>query len=217
MTVCELMVKDERVVLMHERAVWLPDRDTVLVADLHWGKAASFRAARIPVPSGITSSDLTRLSRIIETSATKTLVVLGDLLHAKAGRQPGTLATIAEWRTRHTALDILLVRGNHDQHAGDPPSVLGIECVDAPWMIGPFACAHHPEPSDRGYVLAGHLHPHVSLGGRGRLRLKLPCFVFGTEVAVLPAFTEFSGTGAYTASDGDRLYAITDDAVLPVR
>jgi hypothetical protein len=39
-------------VLLPERVLWIPAFDTVLVADLHWGKAAAFRAAHVPVPVG---------------------------------------------------------------------------------------------------------------------------------------------------------------------
>ena len=213
----ELTIAGERVMLMTERALYLPAHDALLVADLHLGKAAAFRAAHIPVPTGTTAADLARLSRILTRTNARTLIVLGDLLHAKAGRQPGTLATIAAWRAEHSSLQIRLVRGNHDERAGDPPTELDIACVDAPLMIGPFACAHHPIPCDAGYVLAGHLHPHVSLGGRGSSTVRLPCFVFGDCVGILPAFAEFTGTGAYVVSPSDALYAIADDAVVPVR
>lgn len=216
MTHFEITVVGERVLLLPERALLLPSLDTVLVADLHWGKAAAFRAAHVPVPTGTTASDLARLSTVLERTKASTLVVLGDLLHAKAGRQKGTLDTIAEWRARHAHVRMRLVRGNHDTHAGDPPPSLDIECVDAPLMVGPFACTHHPEPDPTGYVLSGHLHPHVALGRRGDSRVTLPCFVFGEYVGVLPAFTEFSGKGAYRATPGDQLFAIVESEIIAV-
>lgn len=39
-------VAGETVVLLPERALWIPAHHVVVVADLHWGKAATFRAAR---------------------------------------------------------------------------------------------------------------------------------------------------------------------------
>lgn len=216
MTPFEISVAGERVLLLPERALFLPSFDTVLVADLHWGKAAAFRAAHVPVPTGTTASDLARLSDVLHATNASTLIVLGDLLHAKAGRQPGTLDVIGEWRARHAHVRMRLVRGNHDTHAGDPPASLDIECVDAPLLVGPFVCTHHPEPDSAGYVLAGHLHPHVALGRRGDSRVKLPCFVFGEYVAVLPAFTEFSGKGAYRTTSGDQLFAIVESEIIAV-
>jgi metallophosphoesterase superfamily enzyme len=113
-------------------------------------------------------------------------------------------------------VQVQLVRGNHDAHAGDPPVALHIECVDAPLMLGSFACAHMPAAHAEGYTLAGHLHPNVVLRGRGMPRLRLPCFVVGLSVCILPAFAAFTGAGAYHAADGDALYAIADGQVMPV-
>ncbi|MDQ8162739.1 MAG: DEAD/DEAH box helicase, partial [Gemmatimonadota bacterium] len=75
-----LTVAGEPVVLLADRALWLPGRRTVVVADLHWGKAAAFRAAFVPIPSGTTAGDLARLTRVLHDTAATTLVVLGDLL-----------------------------------------------------------------------------------------------------------------------------------------
>lgn len=213
---CEHVVAGERVVMLPERALWLPLHHTLLVADLHWGKAAAIRAAHVPVPSGTTSADLERLSQaLLRTGATR-LVVLGDLLHARHGRHPDTLGTIATWRMQHAALRIDLVRGNHDAHAGDPPAELEIQCTSEALRIGAFIGLHEPAEREDGYVIAGHLHPHVSLGGRGRQHVRLPAFVFGPRRAVLPAFSSFTGTGMYERSDTDTTFVIAGDDVLPV-
>jgi len=203
-------------ILLPERALWIPSFDAVLVADLHWGKAAAFRAAQVPVPVGTTASDLSRLSQVLERTAARQLVVLGDLLHARAGRSVHTFGTIAAWRERHRDVTMLLVRGNHDDAAGDPPPELGIHCTDLAWRAGPFVGIHEPEPSTEGYVIGGHLHPHVTLRGRGRSHTRLPAFVFGPTRAVLPAFSAFTGGGMYEPRAGDALYLIADDEVMAV-
>lgn len=205
------------VVMLPQRALWLPDHDTVLVADLHWGKAAAFRAAHVPVPTGTTSSDLSRLSVVLESTGARRLVVLGDLLHARSGRHHETLDVIAQWRARHKAVHMLLIRGNHDLHAGDPPPELNIVCTSTPWRDGPFVGVHEPEPHDTGYVLAGHLHPNVTLRGRGRTSTRLPAFAFGPSVGVLPAFSSFTGGGMYTPQTDDVLYAVAGDEVIALR
>ncbi len=211
-----LTVADELLVLLADRALWLPARRAVIVADLHWGKAAAFRAAFVPVPTGTTGRDLTRLSKVLRETSAESLIVLGDLLHARAGRHTDTLGAIAEWRDQHRAVAITLVRGNHDAHAGDPPSSLGITCVDAPLPIGPFIGVHEPETDPAGYVLSGHLHPCVSVRGRGRQHARLPAFVFGPNVGVLPAFSSFTGTGMYEPVPHDRLFVIADGEVIAV-
>ena len=73
--------------------------------------------------------------------------------------------------------------------------------------------AHAPAPPDAGYVLAGHLHPGVVLG---RERLRLPCFWFARDHAVLPAFGEFTGSAVVRPARSDGVYVIADDRVIPV-
>lgn len=210
----DLEVAGETVQLSAHRALFLPRFSTLVVADLHWGKAATFRAKGVPLPPGVTASDLERLSVVLEETSAARLVIVGDLLHARAGRHARTLHAIAGWRAAHESLDMVLVRGNHDTHAGDPPAALNIECVDGPLIVGPFACQHHPTAHASHYVLAGHLHPHVHLRGRGRQSLRLPCFAFCERGAILPAFTSFTGGGAYTPGEGDRLFAIVEDEII---
>ncbi len=209
-------VAGEPLVLLPDRAIWIPARRLVIVADLHWGKAAAFRAAFVPIPTGTTANDLTRLSRVLHDTAATHLVVLGDLLHARSGRHADTLATIAAWRESHADVEITLVRGNHDTHAGDPPAELRITCVDAPYAIGPFIGVHEPVDHADGYVLSGHLHPCVSVFGRGRQHSRLAAFVFGPRVGVLPAFSSFTGTGMYERSEQDTLFVIADRDVIAV-
>lgn len=209
-------VAGEALHLLAERAAYWPRMRTLLVADAHWGKAAAFRAGGIPVPGGTTTGTLERLDRALARTGAERVVFLGDLLHARAGRQPRTLAALAAWRARHAGLALVLVRGNHDRHAGDPPDELGIHCVDAPLVEPPFALAHHPEPSAAGFVLAGHLHPGVRLAGGGGLRERLPCFWFGARVGVLPAFGEFTGLADVRPTFGDLLYVVAGNEVIPV-
>jgi DNA ligase-associated metallophosphoesterase len=210
----DIDVAGERVVLLPERALFLPSHDVLLVADVHWGKAAAFRAAHVPVPMGTTSSDLARLSSALVATGAARLVVLGDLLHARSGRHDETLRTIAEWRVRHAGVAITLVRGNHDVHAGDPPAALEITCVDGPLRLGPFRGVHEPEPWPDGYVLSGHLHPCVTVRGRGKQSVRLPAFVFGAAVGVLPAFSSFTGGGMYACNDADDLYVVAGAEVI---
>jgi DNA ligase-associated metallophosphoesterase len=189
------------------------------VADLHWGKAAAFRAGHIPVPAGTTTADLDRLTAALAHTGATRLVVLGDLWHSRAGRHTGTLATIGAWRARHPTLAIDLVRGNHDRHAGDPPAALAIACHDPPLALGPLQLVHEPtEPPSPGapYQVGGHFHPSVTMTGPGRQRLRLPCFVVGPHRALLPAFGSFTGGGMHQPRPGDRHFAIADDEVLAV-
>jgi DNA ligase-associated metallophosphoesterase len=205
-------VAGEQVALLPQKALYWARATTLIVADIHFGKAAAFRALGVPVPHGTTSQNLDALDALMAVYPVTRIVFLGDFLHAKAAHAPRTLAAMVAWRARHPALQLLLVRGNHDRHAGDPAGVLGIDLVDEPHALGPFALCHHPDIAADGYVLAGHVHPVFRLATR-RDSVRLPCFVVGPTRMVLPSFGAFTGGHVVTALERDRIYVATEDAV----
>jgi metallophosphoesterase superfamily enzyme len=101
-----------------------------------------------------------------------------------------------------------LVRGNHDDCTGDPAPEARIEVVDEPWLLGPFACCHHPQTHATHFVRAGHLHPVYQFSGPARDAMRLPCFVSEPGQAVLPAFGAFTGGLALPAAPGRCFHAI---------
>lgn len=206
----------ERFELLPERAVFWARMGTLLLADTHWGKAAAFRAGGIPVPGGTTRGGLQRLHHLLRRTGARQIVFLGDFLHARSGRAPATLQALDDWRTGHRDVDLVLVRGNHDRGAGDPPPALGIRCVDPPLRVGPFHLTHHPHSPADGWCIAGHLHPVVRLVGRARERHRLPCFWLAGRTLVLPAFGEFTGGGDVSPAPGDRVFVVAADAVMEV-
>lgn len=220
----EIRLAGETLALHASGAVFLPARSTVLVADAHFGKAVSFRRLGVPVPRGTTTETLDQLSALVADSGARRIVFLGDFLHSARSHAPGTLAALARWRAQHPQLELTLVRGNHDDRAGDPPASLGIEVVDEPLPLGPFALCHHPRPRPGAYVLAGHWHPCVSVRGRAFERLRLPCFWFGddsgakpgTAVGVLPAFGAFTGMHRIEQQAGDRIFVVAGESIRQV-
>lgn len=208
----------EDVHLLPARAIWWPGGQAIIAADPHFGKAAAFRASGMPVPDSAMTRDLDRLSDVIESTGAARVVVLGDFLHARAGRTPSTLRALGAWRARHRRLELLLVRGNHDRQAGDPPSDLDIQTVDGPHHYGPFLLLHEPdemrEPAEAGYRLAGHVHPVAVLRDRTGGRLRLPCFHQQRAGMTLPAFGVFTGGARIAARPGDHVYVVGPDSVI---
>lgn len=209
-------VAGEELLLLPERAAFWPRASTLLIADVHWGKAAAFRAAGYPVPEDTTHDGLARLERLARRHKPERIVYLGDYLHAAEGRVMGTLAALRQWGERFPNIEQVLVRGNHDRGAGDPPPDLGIQCVDAPLLEPPFSLRHYPTSDADGYVLAGHLHPAVRLVGPGRQRARFRCFWIQEECAVLPSFGAFTGSADVQPTPDDGVYVIAGDRVVRV-
>ena len=213
-----VLLAGESVELFADRALYWPRARTLFVADVHLGKAAAFRAGGVPVPRGTTAGDLERLARLVAETRTRRLVVLGDFLHAAPGRTPALERAFVAWRERHGALDITLVRGNHDAKAGDPPPHWRIEVVAEPHAAAPFLLCHEP-PADAGgrlfgYALAGHVHPGVHIAGAGLQGARLPCFVLGRSRAILPAFGRFTGLATLAWPRSDRVIAIAGERLF---
>jgi DNA ligase-associated metallophosphoesterase len=202
--------------LLPQRALYLPAQRMLLVADLHLGKGLSFRRRGVPVPAGTTAQTLQRLADAVAVCDAAQVVFLGDLLHCADAQAQAVREAFTTWRARHADLALTLVRGNHDRHAGDPPPDWGVQVVDEPWPAGPpgrLLLAHHPQPQAQGYVLAGHVHPAVVLGGRAHQRLRLPCFHFGPALGLLPAFGAFTGAHVVARGAGDRVAVVTPEGV----
>jgi DNA ligase-associated metallophosphoesterase len=209
-----ISVGGQALLLLPDKAAFLPGSATLLVADAHIGKAQSFRKLGVPVPHGTTQETLDALSALVRRLNARSIVFLGDFLHSAHSLGPTTLDAVVRWREAHAALELTLVRGNHDDHAGDPPAHLGIAAVDEPLLHGGLALCHHPIARPPAYVLAGHLHPGVSMGGRAYDSLRLPCFWFGPNVGVLPAFGAFTGTHTIRAGQDERVFAAIDGRVI---
>ncbi len=212
----QLDVGRDRLLLLPERAAFRPADATLFVADLHVGKAATFRSHGVAIPPGTTDETLNRLGRLVAATCTRRVVILGDLLHAAAGRHARTEARLAHWCAARSDLRLALIRGNHDRAAGDPDAALGISIHDAPHVDGDVVLFHHPPTAHPRPWLAGHIHPGVRLAGAGRQRLTVPCFHVTGGGVVLPAFGAFTGLGMVSVAAGDQIFAIAGDALVNV-
>jgi DNA ligase-associated metallophosphoesterase len=209
-------VGGEQLILLPQKAAFWPRERMLVIADIHFGKAAAFRSWGIPVPRGTTSENLHALDDLILLTGAEHVLFLGDFLHARAAHAAGTQAAMLAWRQRRCELILTLVRGNHDKHAGDPAEQLGIDLVDEPYTVGPLSFCHHPDIAAPGYVLAGHVHPVYVLATRFDA-LRLPCFVAGPRRMILPSFGSFTGGHALRPEPDERIWVSSGEAVHGVR
>ena len=214
-----IQIAGETVTLLPERAMFLPARGMLLVADLHLGKAETYRSLGVPMPEGIAEESLERLERAIDRSGAARVIVLGDLVHCEEGMEDPVVEIMARWR-RRVSLPMSLIGGNHDAAVSIPRS-WRVEDDGAERRLGPFRLQHHPRPTDAPVdgddpvVLAGHLHPVLSLG-EGARRVLAHAFVVEPGQVILPAFTPFA-RGARVRPEfdrGRRIFAIAEGQVV---
>lgn len=212
---CLFTLKDQTLKLLPEKAIYWQEEKLLFMADVHLGKVNHFRKSGIPVPTKLVYDEIDRLSRLIDNYEPETLCVLGDLFHSHRNKE---WEIFAGWRARYPQIRFELVRGNHDiiaaVHYKQADIKVYLACVEK----GPFLFTHEPtENCPEGlYPFAGHLHPGIYLSGKARQSLRLPCFYFGKEQALLPAFGAFTGLAIIEPKRGDAVFAVAEDTVLRV-
>jgi DNA ligase-associated metallophosphoesterase len=215
----------QNAMLLPQKAIYLAESETIVVADVHVGKGASFRSRSFFAPEGVTERDLERLTELVTSHKAKRLLILGDLIHAQDGLTPEETALFDTFRQQHLALSMVLIIGNHDRKAKVPES-WHLEQVRGDMHEGPFTFAHEYEarPAKKTskqvadaverYTLCGHIHPAVNLYGKARQRERLPCFWVRNKYAVLPSFGTFTGSFTIKPSSLDRVFVVARDTVI---
>lgn len=206
--------KGESLILDKDRAIYWESKKMLIISDLHLGKAAHFRKSGIQVPATITETDLDKLGRLIAKYSPQSLLVTGDMFHHQMNTE---VETFKLWRSKHSDLKVILIKGNHDLLKQEDYSGLSIEVYAKELLCFPFRFVHdQPRVFDEYYNITGHIHPGVTIYGKARQHIKLPCFYFGKTCAILPAFSVFTGLSKIKAEQGDQFYAITPEKVVPV-
>jgi len=211
--------RGEELLLLGDGALLHRVPKTLLVADLHLGKEAVFRARGLPIPEGAGAETLVRLARTCRDHQVREVIILGDLVHGPEAWTPEIVDALVHWRALVPG-EVWWIRGNHDRAAGPPPRPLGMREVEDEAHRGPFRLRHDPPdgaetPSGKP-VLCGHLHPVVRLRAPGT-RARLACFVVDPGVLVLPAYGIFTGGHPMKRRPGRRLFAAAGGTVVEVQ
>ncbi|MHB8206739.1 ligase-associated DNA damage response endonuclease PdeM [Mucilaginibacter sp.] len=208
---------NQDLLLLPQKAIYWQQEQAIIVADVHLGKVGHFRKAGIAVPRDMEQDDLAMLSDLIDEHKPKKIIILGDFFHSDLNTDWDWFVL---WRKHFPKLELILIRGNHDiindQHYID----LNVSLHDE-LLIGPFLMLHHPLNSEAlknaiGYVFCGHIHPGVSLSGKARQHITLPCFAFGNKQAILPSFGKFTGRVAIRSQKTDRIFAVAPNKVIAI-
>jgi len=200
-------------IISSKRAVFWQAKSTLLVADLHLGKAGHFRKVGIPLPVSITSDDLCRLEELIREFQPKKCFFLGDLFHSDYNNEFLLLKACIE---KYPTIQFILIKGNHDIVSDQQMKDLGISAIHESLEIAPFQFTHHPQIEKNLYNIAGHLHPGYRIRGSARQSISIPIFYFGKQQAILPAFSAFSGKAFIQPKVGDVLFGVLEDELIEI-
>lgn len=174
------------------RALYFPDADALVLADLHVGRDA---ASNVELPLGERDDLLERMERLLDRFDPGTVVFAGDVLHAFDSiplRAERTLSALVE-TVENAGAQPMLVAGNHDRMLS---TVWDGETVEE-YRLGDdrtVVLHGHEKPTTNAdrYVI-GHDHPAIEIEGQRR-----PCHLVGegvyagSDVLVLPAFNRLA-------------------------
>ncbi|MFK7757734.1 MAG: ligase-associated DNA damage response endonuclease PdeM [Flavobacteriales bacterium] len=206
-------IKNNEFVLGGEKEMYWPDKKTLIISDLHLGKTKHFTQNGIPMPKLVNQNNYWRLTEVLDKYEVKRVVFLGDLFHSVYNNE---WETFKDFMANYPALKWILVLGNHDILHPEHYKEAALEVVLSLKEEG-LNFTHEPEPSSEEYYnICGHIHPAVRLQGGGTQYLRVPCFYFGEEGGVIPAFGEFTGMHVIKPRLGDQVFAVAEKEVILV-
>jgi DNA ligase-associated metallophosphoesterase len=214
-------INEQQLWLSPERCIYWEQGKSLILSDLHFGKTGHFRKAGIAVPQSVYREDLQRLITQIQYFQPKRLIIVGDLFHSHANKE---LELFKKWRDDFPDIIISLVKGNHDILKDDRYAGASIKLHPEHLIADNFSFIHDithsiaKEATDsRQYSFSGHIHPGIRINGAGKQSLSFPCFYFGSEFAVLPAFSRFTGVALIDPKSHESVFAIVDKKIMQLQ
>lgn len=169
-------------------ALFWPERNALLVADLHLEKASWFARLGQLLPPYDSHATLTALAAELQRTGASRLYCLGDSFHDRFGcdRLPAQARALLTQMT--SAVDWTWIVGNHDPGFADHCGGTIAEEVE----IGGIILRHEAVREESRAEISGHFHPKVRLNVRGR-RVSRRCFVASETKVIMPAFGALTG------------------------
>ena len=176
-----------RLTALPSGALWWAGARSLVVSDLHLGKA--LRVARLGgalLPPYDSRETLARLAAEIARLDPAEVICLGDSFDDDAAARSLAPSLRSEIARLQAGRRWVWIAGNHDPA---PPGLGGTHLAEA--RRGRLTFRHVARAGAFGEV-SGHYHPkaQVDLGGR---RISRPCFLADSARIVLPAFGAYTG------------------------
>ncbi len=199
--------------LLPEKAIYIPSKSYLLVADLHIGKAGHFRKHGIALPTIKHEQDIALLQHLIDTWQPKQVFILGDLFHSTINKEWELLAIFF---TTNALQKFALVLGNHDVSTATMYNFKNLEVVDE-YTEDNLLFTHEPVENIADTLnICGHIHPGYILYGKAKQSVKLPCFYYLNNCMVLPAFGSLTGLYTMPKRKHASVYLVAQNRVVAV-
>ena len=196
------------------RALYLAPLGALVVADLHWGYAASHRAIGNLLPSWGDPQIAAALHGLIADYAPREMIWLVDSLHTLTGRHTAE-QFLENLATSSSAPAVTILAGNHDRRWPRATE----QSLQRPGFYFHHGDAIAADIPANTLELIGHHHPAVSLYDGAGTRLKLPALVVSPRRLILPAFSPWAAGVAWhnEAPSEEILWAVAPSRIFAVK
>ena len=211
MTVQFLQINNNTLELLPQKAIYWNNTETLIVSDVHLGKASHFRKHGMPIPMESGTDDLHHLDKLLHTHTPQRLLILGDLFHSDYNQEWEYFGAL---RKKYLGVRFILVRGNHDILKEHHYEKHDIQLETEPVYENGFVFAHNfVKLKENEFSISGHIHPGFVLHGKGRQSITLPCFYKKKNTLIMPAFGRLTGLAHMPFSKDAEIFVLTEDAV----
>ncbi len=209
----ERRCREKEFILLCSGALFDPETQSLICSDLHLGKSRHFRSKGIAVPRDIDNATIDKLKADIETTEAKDIYFLGDLFHSDYNSAVDDLSNL---RAYFNSSNFHLIPGNHDILKPQIYQEIGLQVQAKSFKFDWIDFVHQPSTDidEERFEIAGHIHPGVQLKANGRQYMRLPCFFWGRNYALLPAYGKFTGLSTITPDHDDEVFIIFDEKVV---
>lgn len=183
-------------------ALFVPEFNALLVADLHLEKGTSLARRGVHLPPYDTRESLLQLTAALEATRPQRLIFLGDSFHDQGARERIDATDLALLRSITARVETVWITGNHDPA---PPQDVGGIIIEE-MVLGPVTLRHQPRTLRAGEAeISGHLHPAAAIHARGH-RIRCRCFIADARRLIMPAFGSYTGALSVRSEAFDGLF-----------
>ena len=206
-----IIVNNQQLELLPQKAIYWHETQTLIISDIHLGKATHFRKNGLPLPLESGIEDLRMLEALLIKYKPSRVLLLGDLFHSEWNQEWLLFGSLLK---KYADVSFELVRGNHDILKIHHYDNLNIRLHEHTFIESGIVFSHEKIKVDNNqFSISGHIHPGYKLYGKGKQSLSLPCFYREQNTLIMPAFGKLTGLAHLPSTKHSEIFVISEDQV----
>ncbi len=199
--------------LLPQKAIYWSNEKTLIIADLHLGKASHFRKAGLAIPAKSSEADYKNLTSLLLDIQPVRLLILGDLFHSSYNNEWLQFANLIK---AFPKISFELIIGNHDILATEKYNSIGLKLLGEILVEENLFFSHHPlnNLTENQINFCGHIHPGIQLIGLGKQKITMPCFFRNKTNFILPAFGALTGLQLMKKDKTTEIFGISGNKIF---